>query len=177
VQRFSVLRLLWIDVGCNQGMIRVRNITGPEITGGFRPVNLRGWEIPFLNMENGELPLILSFLSGISFFTCFAIDIYKHFVYSQLMIVSFANKETEKLFATGKSKKLPTEIITRAIMRLTQLDNAREVSDLSMPPSNHLEALSGNRAGQWSIRINDQWRICFGFAKGEATDVEITDYH
>ena len=93
------------------------------------------------------------------------------------MIVSFADKETEKLFATGKSKKLPPEIITRAIMRLTQLDSVREVSDLLMPPSNRLEALSGNRLGQWSIRINDQWRICFGFANGEATDVEITDYH
>ncbi|ABQ24629.1 type II toxin-antitoxin system RelE/ParE family toxin [Geotalea uraniireducens] len=93
------------------------------------------------------------------------------------MITSFANKETEKLFTTGKSKKLPTEIITRAIMRLTQLDNIREVSDLLMPPSNRLETLSGDRAGQWSIRINDQWRICFNFANGEATDVEITDYH
>lgn len=93
------------------------------------------------------------------------------------MITSFANKETEKLFATGKSKKLPAEIITRSIMRLTQLDNAREVSDLRLPPSNRLERLSGDRTGQWSIRINDQWRICFNFADGEATDVEITDYH
>jgi proteic killer suppression protein len=93
------------------------------------------------------------------------------------MIISFANKETEKLFATGKSKKLPTEIITRSIMRLTQLDNAREVTDLLLPPSNRLETLSGNRAGQWSIRINDQWRICFHFTNGEASDVEITDYH
>ncbi|MDA8427683.1 MAG: type II toxin-antitoxin system RelE/ParE family toxin [Geobacteraceae bacterium] len=93
------------------------------------------------------------------------------------MIVSFANKETEKLFATGKSKKLPPEIIVRAIIRLTQLDSAREVSDLLMPPSNCLEALSGNRAGQWSIRINNQWRICFTFTNGEATAVEITDYH
>jgi len=93
------------------------------------------------------------------------------------MIVSFANKETEKLFATGKSKKLPTEIFSRAIMRLTQLDSAREVSDLLMPPSNRLEALSGNRAGQWSIRVNDQWRVCFAFSNGEATDVEMTDYH
>lgn len=93
------------------------------------------------------------------------------------MIVSFVNKETEKLFATGKSKKLPPEIIERAVMRLTQLDSAREVSDLLMPPSNRLEALTGNRAGKWSIRINDQWRICFTFGNGEATDVEITDYH
>ena len=93
------------------------------------------------------------------------------------MVASFANKETEKLFATGKSKKLPPDIIPRAIMRLTQLDSAREVTDLHMPPSNRLETLSGNRAGQWSIRINDQWRICFSFANGEATAVEITDYH
>ncbi len=93
------------------------------------------------------------------------------------MITSFANKETEKLFTTGKSKKLPTEIINRSIMRLTQLDNVREVSDLLIPPSNRLETLSGDRVGQWSIRINDQWRICFMFANGEATTVEITDYH
>ena len=93
------------------------------------------------------------------------------------MIASFANKETEKLFTTGRSKKLPPDIIPRAIMRLTQLDSAREVTDLMMPPSNRLEVLSGNRTGQWSIRINNQWRICFGFANGEATVVEITDYH
>lgn len=94
-----------------------------------------------------------------------------------VMIVSFANKETEKLYTTGKSKKLPPDIIARAAMRLTQLDSAREVTDLLMPPSNRLEALSGSRAGQWSIRINDQWRICFSFADGDATLVEITDYH
>lgn len=93
------------------------------------------------------------------------------------MITSFANKETEKLFASGKSRKLPPEIITRSIMRLMQLDSALEITDLLLPPSNRLESLSGNRAGQWSIRINDQWRICFQFANGEATDVEITDYH
>lgn len=93
------------------------------------------------------------------------------------MITSFANKATERLFATGKSKKLPAEIISRSIMRLTQLDNAREVTDLLIPPSNRLETLSGDRTGQWSIRINDQWRICFRFAIGEVIDVEITDYH
>jgi len=105
------------------------------------------------------------------------LDLYKQNVYIVIMISSFANKETEKLFTTGKSKKLPPEIITRSIMRLTQLDSICEVTDFLMPPSNRLEALSGNRAGQWSIRINDQWRICFRFANAEATDVEITDYH
>ena len=107
----------------------------------------------------------------------FVIDLNKQIVYATHMITTFANKETEKLFTTGRSKKLPSEIITRSIMRLTQLDNAREVTDLLIPPSNHLETLSGDRAGQWSIRINDQWRICFLFANGEATYVEITDYH
>ncbi|MBI5485284.1 MAG: type II toxin-antitoxin system RelE/ParE family toxin [Deltaproteobacteria bacterium] len=93
------------------------------------------------------------------------------------MITSFANKEAEKLFATGESKKLPPEIIICSIMRLTQLDSAREVTYLLIPPSNRLETLSRDRAGQWSIRINDQLRICFRFTNGEATDVEITDYH
>jgi toxin HigB-1 len=93
------------------------------------------------------------------------------------MITSFANKETEKFFATGKSKKMPPEIMTRAAMRLTQLDSATAIDDLRLPPSNRLETLTGNRAGQWSIRINDQWRICFQFTDGEASDVEITDYH
>ncbi|MDZ4183701.1 MAG: type II toxin-antitoxin system RelE/ParE family toxin [Desulfuromonadales bacterium] len=100
------------------------------------------------------------------------VDFCKQIVYTLCMITSFANKETEKLFATGKSRKFPCEIIARAIMRLTQLDSVREVKDLMMPPSNRLEALSGNRAGQWSIRINEQWRICFSFANGEATEVE-----
>ncbi len=112
-----------------------------------------------------------------SFDCSFGIDPCKQNVYSWVMITSFANKETEKLFATGKSKKLPPEIIIRSIMRLTQLDSAREVTDLLIPPSNRLETLSGDRSGQWSIRINDQWRICFRFTNGEATDVEITDYH
>jgi proteic killer suppression protein len=105
------------------------------------------------------------------------LDLYKQIVYIEFMISSFANKETEKLFTTGKSKKLPPEIITRSILRLTQLDCASEVTDLLLPPSNRLETLSGDRAGQWSVRINDQWRICFRFVNGEATDVEITDYH
>jgi len=62
-------------------------------------------------------------------------------------------------------------------MRLTQLDAATVVEDLRQPPSNRLEALSGNLNGKWSIRINDRWRVCFGFAEGHATEVEIVDYH
>ena len=77
------------------------------------------------------------------------------------MIQHFANDETEKLFATGRSRRLPPEILKRAVMRLAQLHAATEVDDLRMPPSNRLEALTGNLQGKWSVRINDRWRLCF----------------
>jgi proteic killer suppression protein len=93
------------------------------------------------------------------------------------MIRSFACAETKRFYATGKSRRLPTEIRTRAAMRLTQLDAAGRIEDLRLPPSNRLEALKHDRAGQWSIRVNDQWRVCFRFDNGDAYDVEIVDYH
>ena len=93
------------------------------------------------------------------------------------MIQSFGDADTERLYGTGKSRRLPTEIQRRAAMRLTQLDAARGVDDFRLPPSNRLEALRGDRRGQWSIRINNQWRVCFRFENGDAFDVEIVDYH
>ena len=105
------------------------------------------------------------------------LDRYKHNVYIIQMIRSFADAETERFFSTGKSRRLPPSILQRATMRLLQLDAARSVEDLRLPPSNRLEILKGNRAGQRSIRINDQWRVCFRFVDGDAFDVEITDYH
>ncbi|MDP2252548.1 MAG: type II toxin-antitoxin system RelE/ParE family toxin [Thiobacillus sp.] len=93
------------------------------------------------------------------------------------MIQSFANPETEYFFAVGKSRRLPTEILKRAAMRLNQVHAATQVEDLRLPPSNQLEKLSGDRDGQWSIRINGQWRVCFKFINGHAFDVEIVDYH
>jgi len=90
---------------------------------------------------------------------------------------SFLDSETEKLFATGKARRLPSDILRRAMMRLQQLDSALALDDLRQPPSNRLEALKGDRRGHHSIRINDQWRLCFRFADGEAYDVEIVDYH
>jgi toxin HigB-1 len=93
------------------------------------------------------------------------------------MIRSFADAETERLFVTGRSRRLPREIMRRAAMRLRQLDAATRIDDLRLPPSNRLEALKGDRAGRHSIRINDQWRICFRFADGDAFEVEIVDYH
>lgn len=93
------------------------------------------------------------------------------------MIRSFADDETERFFKTGTSRRFPGEIQRRAAMRLTQLDAATTIEDLRLPPSNRLEALKHDRKGQWSIRINQQWRICFRFERGDALDVEIVDYH
>jgi proteic killer suppression protein len=93
------------------------------------------------------------------------------------MIRSFADDETERFYTTGKSRRIPTEIHGRANMRLTQLNAVTRIEDLRLPPSNRLEALKHDRVGQWSIRINDQWRLCFRFEDGDAFDVEIADYH
>jgi proteic killer suppression protein len=93
------------------------------------------------------------------------------------MLKTFADDETKRFFKTGVSSRLPREIHRRATMRLTQLGAASVVDDLRMPPSNRLEVLRGDRAGPWSIRINNRWRICFTFDNGDAYDVEIIDYH
>ena len=93
------------------------------------------------------------------------------------MIQSFADAETEQFYATGRARRLPPDIRRRAAMRLTQINAATQLDDLRLPPSNRLEPLKGDRKGQWSIRINDQWRVCFRFVNGDAFDVEIVDYH
>lgn len=93
------------------------------------------------------------------------------------MIKTFADTETERFFTTGKTRRFPPDIQKRAAMRLNQLDAATVLDDLRMPPSNHLESLRGDRTGQYSIRINDQWRLCFQFENDNAYAVEIIDYH
>lgn len=93
------------------------------------------------------------------------------------MIASFASKETEKLFHRQASKKLPQVIQRIARRKLEMLDAAETLDDLRIPPSNHLEKLSGDRIRQHSIRINKQWRICFEWLNGHAEQVEIIDYH
>jgi proteic killer suppression protein len=93
------------------------------------------------------------------------------------VIQSFADSETERFYTTGKSRRFPPEIRARAAMRLTQINAATQVEDLRQPRSNRLEALKGDRKGQWSIRINDQWRVCFRFENGDACEVAIVDYH
>jgi len=93
------------------------------------------------------------------------------------MIRSFASKETERLFRRQFSRKLPHDIQRRARVKLEIIDAADRLEDLRIPPSNHLEKLSGQRQGQHSIRINNQWRICFRWRNGDAYDVETVDYH
>lgn len=78
---------------------------------------------------------------------------------------------------TGKSRRFPPDIIKRAILKLEYIDLATGLDDLKVPPSNRLHELGGDRAGQFSISVNDQWRICFRFSRGNAYDVELTDYH
>lgn len=93
------------------------------------------------------------------------------------MIKTFSDKEAEKLWGGGRSKKLPGDIQERALRKLAMLDAAPALADLTIPPSTNLELMKGERAGQHSIRINKQWRICFTWIDGNAHDVEITDYH
>jgi proteic killer suppression protein len=93
------------------------------------------------------------------------------------VIKSFRDKETERLFEGFFSRKLPHDIQRVARRKLLQIDAATRIETLRVPPANRLEALSGNRKGQWSIRINDQWRVCFVWREGNAHDVEIVDYH
>lgn len=97
--------------------------------------------------------------------------------YYVAMIRSFADRETEKLEAGRRSKVVPEDAKIRARKKLGMLEAATDVEDLRMPPSNRLEKLSGDREGQYSIRINQQYRLCFRFESGDAYDVEITDYH
>lgn len=93
------------------------------------------------------------------------------------MIKSFREKETERIFNRQFSAKLPQSVQLLARKKLIILDAATGLNDLRIPPGNRLEALKGDRKGQHSIRINDQWRICFKWKAGDAHDVEITDYH
>ena len=93
------------------------------------------------------------------------------------MIQSFRCRETSKIFNRQFSRKFPKDIQQRAFMKLNAIDAAVQLEDLGLPPSNRLEALKGERKGQWSIRINDPWRICFEWRGGNAEQVEIVDYH
>ncbi|MBI3794657.1 MAG: type II toxin-antitoxin system RelE/ParE family toxin [Nitrospinae bacterium] len=93
------------------------------------------------------------------------------------MIKTFADKQTQELYVTGKSRSLPPDLLKRAVRRLEYINLATSLDDLREPPSNRLHSLKGDMAGQFAISVNDQWRICFRFVDGDAYDVLITDYH
>jgi len=93
------------------------------------------------------------------------------------VIKSFKDKETEAIYFRERSRKFPSDIQQVALRKLRMINNARTIIDLRIPPANRLEKLTGNRLAQYSIRINDQWHICFIWKDGNAIDVEITDYH
>ncbi|MFN8489288.1 MAG: type II toxin-antitoxin system RelE/ParE family toxin [Caldilineaceae bacterium] len=100
-----------------------------------------------------------------------------HHVIIVIVIKSFADRETEKIFQREFSRKLPPAIQHRARIKLEIIDAAEVLEDLRIPPANRLERLTGNRQGQHSIRINEQWRICFVWRDNAAHEVEIVDYH
>jgi proteic killer suppression protein len=97
--------------------------------------------------------------------------------YNADVIKSFQDIDTEKVWLGEWSKHLPAQIQPVARRKLRMLNNARDLTDLRVPPANQLERLKGRRRGQYSIRINDQWRVCFVWSRGDAYDVEIVDYH
>ena len=105
------------------------------------------------------------------------VELYNETRYSQAMIRSFADDEAASIWAGQRSRRLPSDIQGVALRKLRMLNQARKLSDLRVPPGNRLELLSGDRAGQYSIRINDQWRICFVWLEGAASNVAIVDYH
>ena len=93
------------------------------------------------------------------------------------VIHSFANRDTERLFGREPVRRYPAALQRVMLRKLVALDAAERIEDLRVPPGNHLEKLKGSRAGQHSIRVNDQWRVCFRWKDGNAYDVEIVDYH
>ncbi len=107
----------------------------------------------------------------------YTLDVYMSSVYTFYMIIGFGDKETEKIYNQHFSRKLPHDIQHVALRKLIMIANAQSVEDLRVPPGNHLEQLQGDREGQYSIKINDQYRICFSVDENRFYDVEIVDYH
>ena len=123
------------------------------------------------NSSNSDLKSAPLLLKDITF------DVNNAWRYAFHVIRSFADKETEKLFVRERSRALPKQLQRVALRKLLQIDAAESLSDLRTPPGNRLERLRGNRKGQHSIRINDQWRICFVWKSSDAQAVEIVDYN
>lgn len=128
--------------------------------------------VPISNNSSGAISRLIA-----PCLVVLTLDVISAWRYVSNMIHSFKCKETQRLFNGRFSARLPQSIQRLAARKLEILDGAGELDDLKSPPGNRLEALSGDRVGQHSIRINDQWRICFVWRDGNALEVEIVDYH
>jgi proteic killer suppression protein len=93
------------------------------------------------------------------------------------VIKTFADRRTKELYETGRAKRFPSDVAKRAARKLEYVDLAKRLDDLRVPPGDRLHALEGDRKGQYSISINDEWRVCFRFEDGDAYEVEVCDYH
>lgn len=138
-----------------------------------RPVPGMEPSLPSFLFENKSLRSSKAILDSF----LLALDANSMTYYYSFMIRTFRCKETEMLFKDRRSTKLPPDIRRVALRKLVALHSAPTLRALRIPPANHLEALSGDREGQYSIRVNDRWRICFAWNDGNAYDVEIVDYH
>jgi len=105
------------------------------------------------------------------------VDAWRVALYNKVVIKTFKDDLTQKIYQRQPSRKLPHDIQQVALRKLRMINNATSINDLRVPPANRPEKLGGDRAGQWSIRNNDQWRICFEWQKSDAYNVEIVDYH
>lgn len=105
------------------------------------------------------------------------VDVWCAALYNKAVIKTFKDDLTQKIYQRQPSRKLPPDVQQVALRKLRMINNAISINDLRVPPANRLEKLGGDRAGQWSIRINDQWRVCFEWQERDAYNVEIVDYH
>jgi len=105
------------------------------------------------------------------------LDVWRNALYNKIVIKTFKDEPTQKIYQRQPARKLPPDIQQVALRKLRMINNAISLTDLRVPPANRLEKLSGERAGQWSIRVNDPWRICFEWRESDAYHVEIVDYH
>lgn len=133
--------------------------------------------VVFGNSSRGTHPGTWKALRSVCKKELITLDITNAIGYHGHVIRSFRSKETEKIWDGEVSRRLPIDIQRIARRKLRMLNNSNKISDLLIPPSNRLEALKGDRKGQYSIRINAQWRICFEWLEGDCCNVEIVDYH
>ena len=139
-----------------------RGVYQGELYAGER--NITGWA-----------PVVAT--SGLQWSPMITIDVNNVRRYYTLVIKSFADRQTEQFYVSGRSRHVPPGLRRVAMRKLFQLEYARDINDLVSPPGNRLETLKGDHEGQYSIRINDQYRLCFEFKGGDAYNVEIVDYH